>query len=55
MFLRDHCTLKVVLLAEEGDIVSVREDELEAGLGKEAAQVSTEHSLKEPPQGDHMI
>ena len=55
MLLRDHCTLEVVLLAEERDIVSMCEDELKAGLSKEAAQIGTEHSFKEPPQWNHMF
>ena len=44
-----------MLFAEERDMISVSEDELKAGLSKEAAQVSTEHSLKEPPHRDHMV
>ena len=42
-------------MAEVRNIVSVSEDELKAGLSEEAAQVGTEHSLKEPPQGNGML
>ena len=48
-------TWEIVLVAEVRNIVSVSEDELKAGLSEEAAQVGTEHSLKEPPQGNGML
>lgn len=50
-----HCTLEIVLLAEERYVATVSKDELKASLGKEAAKISTEHSLKESPHWNNMI
>ena len=48
-------TSQIVLLTEERDVVSMSEDELEAGLSKEASHVSIKYCLKEPPHWDHMV
>lgn len=43
------------MLAEEGNVVSVGQDQLETGLSKEATQVSSKHSLKESSHWNHVV